>query len=178
MPTVFAHAAAGIAAASILAPSDTPRRFWVAAAVCGALPDIDSLGRPFGFSGWDNMLGGHRGFTHSLFFAVLAAAAIAAWRVRDARWEGSPLRLWLCLALAVASHGFLDCFTTYGSGVALLAPFSWQRFTAPWHPLGAIGGRMSIPVRMSTLMGNEVMWVGLPSSLILLVHLYRRRRSQ
>lgn len=179
MPTVFAHAAAGVAAATILAPYDTPRRFWVAAAVCGVLPDIDALGRPFGFRGWEDVLGGHRGFTHSLVFAGLAAAAIGFWRLRGGRWEGSPLRLWLCLMLAGASHGLLDCLTTYGTGVALLAPFSWERFSAPWHPIGAIGGgRMSIPVRLSALMGNEVMWVWLPASLILLVYLYRRHRSR
>ena len=178
MPTVFTHAAAGIAAASVLAPSVTPRRFWVAAAVCGALPDIDGLGLPFGFRAWGDMLGGHRVFTHSLLFAGIAAAAITAWRVRDVHWEGSPLRLWLCLALAVASHGLLDCLTTYGSGVALLAPFSWERLSAPWHPIGAVGGRMSMAARLSALIGNEVMWVWLPASLILLVYLYRRHRSR
>jgi inner membrane protein len=37
--------------------------------------------------------------------------------------------------LVVASHGLLDTFTEGGRGIALLWPFTLERYFAPWRPV-------------------------------------------
>lgn len=103
------------------------------------LPDADviafKLGIPYS-APW-----GHRGATHSLVFAALVALGVTG-LARLLRL--SPWRTGLLALLAVASHGLLDSLTDGGLGVALLWPFSNERFFAPLHPLpvAPIGTRM------------------------------------
>jgi membrane-bound metal-dependent hydrolase YbcI (DUF457 family) len=66
------------------------------------------------------------------------------------------------LVVATASHGLLDTLTTYGEGVALLAPFSKERFTALWHPLDAL---------------NEIEWVWLPALVVFGVSSLLKRQT-
>ena len=68
MPTIFSHGLAAVALGSFYPKRKLPRRFWVLAALCAALPDADVLGFTLGFTRHDVL--GHRGFTHSIFFAV------------------------------------------------------------------------------------------------------------
>ena len=93
-------------------------------------PDIDvygfRMGVPYG-APW-----GHRGATHSLMFAALAA--LVAWLVARAA-KLPPLRTTFLVGVVVASHGLLDTLTDGGLGCALLWPFSRERFFAPWTPL-------------------------------------------
>jgi inner membrane protein len=82
MPTIFTHGAIGFTAikSAFGAPSD--HRLMLASILLPILPDADALftpwipyGHPFG----------HRGFTHSLFFAALVGLVTAALAVRF-RW--------------------------------------------------------------------------------------------
>src|SRR5260221_14512106 len=52
-------------------------RYWVAALVCSALPDVDVIGFGFGVRYGD--LWGHRGMTHSILFAVVAGIFAGSW---------------------------------------------------------------------------------------------------
>jgi inner membrane protein len=94
--------------------------------LCGVLPDLDIiLGRIDPWWTWQY----HRHFTHSIFFAPLAALPIAAlfwrWRGRGQFW------LWcLCAYLALATHPLLDLLTSYGT--QLLAPVSDVRLGLDW----------------------------------------------
>ena len=45
------------------------------------------------------------------------------------------LRVLLVTLVVVASHGPLDALTDGGEGVALLWPFSSERFFFPWRPI-------------------------------------------
>src|SRR5687767_8426183 len=139
MPSSFAHAAAGAALTSVVAHAPT-RRLLIAAAVCAALPDVDALGRPFGNLSYEGAFGGHRGFTHSILFAILAGA-VAAWIFRRdvVVARDAQFRLWLAFAVAIASHGVLDALSTIGNGVAFWAPFSWTHYEFVWQPLGELG---------------------------------------
>jgi len=71
MPTILTHALAGIAIAQALAPCDRRTEISFIAAACAMLPDADVLGFSFGIDYGDLL--GHRGLTHSLFFAALIA---------------------------------------------------------------------------------------------------------
>src|SRR5437764_9166773 len=87
VPTIFSHAIVAAAAGQWLSPRTNPEsripnpgRFWCWTIACSMLPDVDVIGFSFGIQYGD--LFGHRGFTHSLFFAALTGmvAAFAATR--------------------------------------------------------------------------------------------------
>ena len=105
----------------------------------GVLPDVDVLATPLGLTeaAW---LGGHRGLTLSLAFAVLAGVLLA---LTIARAQPSnertthPAGILLGLVLGCATHLLLDVMTNYGRAVAVFAPFDWTRVRADWRPIGA-----------------------------------------
>ena len=68
-----------------------------------------------------------------MFFLVgfLVAGLIAARGTTRAR----GIRVGLFIGTIIATHGPLDALTDGGEGVALLWPFSTQRFFFPWRPL-------------------------------------------
>ena len=157
MPSSIAHGLTAAAIGTVFFPAQRSRLYVVAAAAA-ILLDLDAVGWLFG-RGDVAFLGGHRGLTHSLLFAGTLAAVLVALMSRDTgtlpKW-----RLWLCLFLAIASHGALDSLTTYGAGIKFFAPFSDQRFKAPWQPIDAV-----LP---------EVIGIWLPTAAIIL---YRRWRG-
>ena len=115
-----------------MAPRPMLRTFLVTGAVCAVLPDIDAIGRLYR-AGDIDVLGGHRGFTHSITFGVLLGIIVAAATLRWARWNGYRVRFAVCVALATLSHGLLDALTSYGaerSPVQFFSPFSTQGYTA------------------------------------------------
>ena len=121
-------------------------------------------------------LWGHRGITHSLLFAV-AAAALAAFWVRRRDRSVPAGRIFAVLLLAAASHGFLDGAMESGVGVAFLAPFSAARYTLPWRPIRVpppsenpllnLGG-----IRVTT---SEILWLWMPSLVLILAAVGVRR---
>ena len=140
MPSSIAHGLAAAAVVSLVYRGDPPRgALWMAAA-CAVLPDLDAVGRPFGHGdvAW---LGGHRALTHSLAFAVALGGVLATLGFRGRPELAGPRRrlvLAAALALGTALHGALDALSTYGEGVAFLAPFSARRVKAPWQPFEAL----------------------------------------
>lgn len=148
MPSV-GHVAVGLAAARL---TDTPRGLarwaWALLLVSlSLLPDLDviafRLGIPYGAPF------GHRGAIHSVAFALLVGASALILKL-------SPIRVAVVSALVVASHGLLDTLTDGGKGIALLWPFSNQRYFAPWRPIpvAPIGSRLFSPAGLR-LMAHE-----------------------
>lgn len=134
MPSI-GHVAVGLAAAR--RASTTRRQRVVLSFLFGAaslLPDLDVIGFAFGVrygAPW-----GHRGASHSLVFALGLAAAFTLLAKRiDERSRGPRFRLFLWLAVVIASHGLLDALTDGGRGIALLWPFTKERFFAPVRPI-------------------------------------------
>jgi inner membrane protein len=129
LPSSVAHAAVAVIANQVLARDDRTRTaVWLAAAAAVA-PDLDTLA--WVVRGDRGLSPSHRGVSHSLAVAVAAAAIVTIlWHWR--RPLQSPARAFSYFALAIASHGLLDSLSSYGSGIALLAPFSDQRFRTPW----------------------------------------------
>jgi len=121
------------------------RAVWIGA-VCGALPDADIISA--GFGPWASLVH-HRGMTHSLTFALVAAPVIgwAVWRwldrdetAADTGARGSPrvrrgtVWLWSQLAfLALVTHPLLDICTSYGT--QFLWPFSDARLAIDAVPI-------------------------------------------
>src|SRR3712207_4696555 len=103
MASVFTHAFFAAAMGGVYAREPVPARFWVLSAACSVLPDADVLAFWFGVP-YGSMFG-HRGFTHSLVFALSAGVSVAAVFFRDAPRKVS---LALFFSLATASHAALD----------------------------------------------------------------------
>jgi inner membrane protein len=116
----------------------------------------------------------HRGFSHSLAFALIvgAAAAAAARLLNAAPWTAFGF-----VSLAAASHGFLDALTDGGRGVMFFWPFDDERFFFPWRVIlvSPIGIRGFISQYGLEVLQSEAIWVWLPASAMLLV-VYALRR--
>jgi len=126
VPSLFSHAAVAIAIGSLVAPRRLLRPFLVAGAVCAVMPDLDIVG-----SGRIDVLGGHRGFTHSFTFAGLVGLTSAVIVLRRPEWKGARFRLLLFIAIATATHGILDSVTSVSRGAQLLSPFSLHQYRVP-----------------------------------------------
>lgn len=176
MPTIFTHPAVPLAIGWALGTKILPSRLLVAGTIASIIPDLDVVGFRWGISyasAW-----GHRGFSHSLIFA-LALAVLGAMAYRSLR--ASPATTFLFLFLASASHGILDSFTNGGLGIAFLWPWSAQRFFAPVQiievaPLGLHGLFSS---RGLLVLESELLWVWLPGmSLAFAFASYRRYKTE
>lgn len=191
MPTIFTHAIAASALGGVFhrvfqsqpAHQPTlPRGFWLLTIACAMLPDADVVAFDVGLE-YGHMFG-HRGFSHSLVFAVMVGAAVAGWLGRGA-YRHRRLALFVYFSLVTASHGILDAFTDEGLGVAFLAPFSGERFFFPWRPLevSPIGGHGFFTardvrggLRWVEVLWSEVRWVWIPAGMaVLAVRLAARR---
>ena len=173
MPTVFSHAVAGLAIATVARAPVSAGRLAVVAALCAAAPDLDVISVWLGVP-WGHVLG-HRGITHSLAFAAVLAAAVTLTLFRGA---GERARLWLILFVATASHGVLDAMTNGGSGIAFLAPFDDTRYFLPWRPIpvSPIGVSRFLSSRGLHVIQAEVLLIWLPALAVVAVALALRAR--
>lgn len=161
MPSAFAHAAPALALIPAFSRSGPPLRLWVVGVLCAAAPDLDVLAFPFGIP-YEHPLG-HRGLSHSIPFAAISAAAVA-WIAARSLWR----RAWLYLFLSTASHGVLDAFTNGGRGVALFSPLDQTRYFFPFRPIevSPLSVEAFVSERGLAILGNELLWVWLPSALL------------
>ena len=116
MPLPVAHTLLGAAIITATLPDPSPARNWKTLLIGGALsvsPDLDYF-----FETTQ-----HRGFTHSLLFALIVGGlCFAVTRFAN-------IRVAVALAAAFLSHALLDYATTKTMpGVELLWPITNQRF--------------------------------------------------
>jgi inner membrane protein len=176
LPSVFSHAAVSVALSACFYRPEIPKRTWAIGALCSVLPDFDVIGLWLGVP-YEAVLG-HRGFSHSLTFAALVAAALAASR---GWWGGGgqrPGRLMAYLFLVTASHGVLDGMTNGGLGIAFFSPFENSRYFLPFRPIevSPIGIARFFSVWGVTVFRSELAWVWAPSLAVVAAALGRRRR--
>jgi inner membrane protein len=167
MPSAFSHAIVAIAIGKVVQPKQVPWWYWALGAAVSAVPDVDVIGFHFGVRYGDLM--GHRGFTHSLFFAVLLAGLVTITFAGQS--QISRRRLFFFLFLAAASHGILDAMTNGGLGVAFFSPFSNARFFFPFRPIkvSPIGVGRFFSAKGLAVVQSEAMWLWLPSAAIFAV---------
>jgi len=153
-------------------------RFWVLAAVCSVLPDLDILGFHYGIRYAD--IFGHRGFTHSLFFALLLSLAVV---MAAFRTVPKMTKQWWSLVgfffVVTASHGVLDAMTDKGYGIAFFLPFDSARYFLPWRPIYASPMRISrfFSWEGFEIVAGEVLWIWVPLTMVAAsAWLYRRKK--
>jgi len=121
------------------------------------LPDADVVGFGFGIEYGD--IWGHRGASHSVFFATIAALLATA-LLRPDRYLIAALFLFV----SMASHGLLDMFTNGGLGAALFWPFDETRYFATATPIAVspIGISNFFTARSLVVLKSEFVWIWLP----------------
>ena len=153
-------------------------RFWVLAAACSLVPDLDVLGFHYGIKYAD--LFGHRGFTHSLFFALLLSLAVV---MTAFRMVPALSKTWWGLVgfffTVTASHGVLDAMTDKGYGIAFFLPIDNTRYFLPWRPIYASPMRISRFFSQAGLeiVAGEVLWIWAPLTLVAASAWWYRRKK-
>jgi len=172
----LSHAVAALGIGAFFYRPDIPKRVWLIGAACSVLPDIDVIGFHFGVRYGD--FWGHRGFTHSLFFAAVLAGAVALLGFRSGLPSMGRGALWSYLFLATASHGVLDAMTDGGLGVAFFSPFDNRRYFLPSRPIrvSPIGIDRFFTPRGIAVLESEFLWIWIPSALAIVSALLFRRR--
>ncbi len=130
MPLPLTHALVPIAAMVAIARAPISGRLMAAAVGAAMAPDLDGLMHPL-FGVAVNSIYGHRGFSHSLFIAIMVGVVAAA---LHRHLKVRPLTAAVVVTSAMASHGLLDMMTNSGRPVAYLWPLTSLRMFADWRP--------------------------------------------
>jgi inner membrane protein len=177
MASIFSHAVAALGIGACFYRPGTPKRVWIAGAICSVVPDLDVIGFRFGIRYGD--FWGHRGFTHSLLFAGLLATLVVLLAFRQGIPDASRFALWTYIFLATASHGLLDAMTDGGLGVAFFSPLDNTRYFLPWTPIrvSPIGISRFFSQRGLEVVQSELLWIWLPTALLMVSAWLIRRRA-
>ena len=130
------------------------------------IPDADVLGFQFGIS-YADMLG-HRGFTHSILFAIIYAFSCLLFFLKEEK--KTKIKLFFLFFFSIMSHGFLDMLTNGGLGVGLFIPWTEERYFFPLTPIevSPIGAHF-FSKRGATVILNELLFIWLPCALVQIV---------
>jgi len=79
-------------------------------------------------------------------------------------------KYFLYFFILTASHGLLDALTNGGRGIALLSPFSNNRYFFPWTPIevSPLGIKAFLSERGLIVLKSEMLWIWVPSIFIVL----------
>ena len=164
MASAFAHALVAVTLGKAYSNKYTSPKFWILGILCTIIPDADVVMFKFGVP-YEHLFG-HRGFSHSLVFALLLGITVTALFYRSVKLASKPgLALVLFFSLCTASHILLDALTNGGLGVAVFAPFDNTRYFLPWRPIqvSPIGVSNFFSEWGWRVIKSELVWVGLPA---------------
>jgi inner membrane protein len=171
MASIFGHIAAAAAIGQAGFPREArPATFFIAGCLAAA-PDLDVLAFRFGVSYGSQW--GHRGWTHSLLFTIVLGLVTAlifnALQPKNASRQ--PLLIALWFVLSAVSHPLLDMLTNGGRGCALWWPLSLDRIFFPWHPIivSPLGAGAFFSEWGLRVLASELVWIGLPGLLMVLL---------
>jgi inner membrane protein len=120
MASLFGHGMLAYTISKVIDKQDL-KILMVLAVISSVLPDADVLAFSFGIP-YEHMFG-HRGFTHSIVFALLWSLLLTFVFSKTKK-----IVFFSVLFLATLSHGILDAMTSGGKGVGFLIPFSSERY--------------------------------------------------
>ena len=181
MASAFGHACAALTIGKVYTGKKLPVLFWVLTIICSIIPDADVIGFKFHIA-YESTFG-HRGFTHSILFALIMGF-IATWIFIRLTTTIDRKQIWrfvIYFFLVTLSHPLLDACTTGGLGVAFFSPFSNQRYFFP-----AFFRRIKVsPIEVHSFFSDwglrvllsEFLWIGLPSLAILAITYFIRKKK-
>jgi len=135
--------------------------------ISSIIPDADVIGYAFGIP-YEHVMG-HRGFTHSLLFALLWAAFVMIIFFR----KQAKLAFFVLLG-ATLSHTFLDALTTGGLGVAFFSPFDNGRYFFPDAvrviQVSPLGIKSFFSAEGLAVIRSEFLWIGVPCIVLMIMN--------
>lgn len=160
MATIFTHPAVAISLSPLFGSVLQSKTILWAGIILTIVPDFDvvglRLGIPYGH------VFGHRGITHSLFFALIFSGLTARFITLPART--SFFQVWVYLFLCMASHGALDALTDGGHGIAFFSPFSTERYFFSFTPIevSTLNITHFFQGQGLSVIKSELIWVWIP----------------
>ncbi len=127
MASLFGHGIVGFTLAKLIDIRNA--KLLILFAIGSAiLPDFDVVGFKLDIPYASPL--GHRGFSHSILFAVLWAVIVMF--IFGKQYK----KIWFgVIFLSTISHGVLDAMTSGGKGVGFFIPFNNERFFFPFREI-------------------------------------------
>ena len=174
MPTILTHAVTAAALALPLRQQYQFRKIAIAGIICSMLPDADAIGMYMGIP--YESLWGHRGITHSFFFALLTAFCVTPMLTSHISGKREIFMIGIYIFIATALHPVTDAITNGGKGVAFFAPFDDTRYFLPWRPVqvSPMTATSFFSARGMLVIKSEILWIWLPSLLFAIAAMITR----
>ncbi|MBK8848385.1 MAG: metal-dependent hydrolase [Bacteroidetes bacterium] len=175
MATIFSHAVVGYTIAKLTNQPQKSTKLPLIAAVCAMLPDADVITFSYGIayeSYW-----GHRGFSHSVLFALLIGLF---YFLVVCKSQKHLLVSGVVIFAATLSHGLIDACTDGGLGVGFAIPFWGERYFFPFTPLrvSPIGVRFFSHYGF-TVLKSEFLYLVVPClSLLSIKYVFNKMKSK
>ena len=171
MASLFGHGLVAFTLAKVIDPKGV-KVLVLLAIISTIIPDADVIAFKFGIA-YEHPLG-HRGFTHSILFALIWAGALAFWLGKKHK-----LIYFLVLFLSTVSHGLLDAMTTGGKGVGFFIPFDNSRYFLPWGVIevSPIGIKEFFSVWGVQVIVSELKYIVVPCVIVLITLALVKRRK-
>ncbi len=172
MASLFGHGLVGFTLSKIVDSKNNKLLLFLAIG-SAILPDIDVIAFNFGIP-YGHPLG-HRGFTHSIVFAILWAVIIALLLRKQKKSIVFPV-----IFLSTISHGILDALTTGGKGIGFFIPFSDERFFFPLKVIkvSPIGVSKFFSEWGMRVILSELKYIAIPCILVLLFLRFKRKNNE
>jgi inner membrane protein len=145
------HIALGACLGEAFAGKTVGKKAMLWGVLAQSIPDIDFLAT-FWLKTTENLLA-HRGFSHSILFALILTPLLALLAEKLHRPHNISLKKWMWFfGLSILLHLVLDTFNNYGVG--LLEPFNHTRFSINAvyvaDPLFSIGPGIALAALLTT----------------------------
>ena len=171
MASVFGHAIVGYTITKVSAIKNY-KWLLLLAILSSILPDLDVLTFNFGIP-YSHPFG-HRGFTHSIVFALI-------WAILLMLLFGKQNKVvwFVVIFFSTLFHGILDAMTTGGKGIGFFIPFNNERFFFPFRPIQVA------PLRIEKFFSewgikvilSEIKYILIPCIIVLLILRIRKKKS-
>ncbi|SEC40871.1 inner membrane protein [Tenacibaculum sp. MAR_2009_124] len=175
MASIFGHALTAVTIGSGFSKKIKDKKFWFLGILCAIIPDADVIGFQFHIpyeSFW-----GHRGFSHSILFAVFLGILVTALFYSKSFFSKKGLLFMAFFTLCTVSHALLDGLTNGGLGVALFSPFDNTRYFLPWRPIqvSPIGASRFFSHWGLKVIYSELYYIGIPALLYIVFVFFVKR---
>lgn len=172
MASIFGHGLVAFTTSKLI-DSRSNKLLLFLAIGSAILPDLDVLAFKFGIPYLHPF--GHRGFTHSILFALF-------WSVLLSLFFGKSRKLifFIVLFLSTLSHGILDAMTSGGKGVGFFIPFENSRYFFPFRAIkvSPIGIEKFFSEWGINVVLSELKYIGIPCALILITLFFVRKSGK
>lgn len=171
MASIFGHGLVAYTASKAI-DSKSSKLLLLLAILSAIIPDIDVLAFNFNIP-YSHPLG-HRGFTHSIVFAVIWSTSLALCFGKKRKLIFS-----IVLFLSTISHGILDAMTSGGRGVGFFIPFDNTRHFLPLRPIivSPLGVENFLSEWGMQVIISELKYIAVPCLILLAVIFYVKKRN-